>query len=103
MCAADTSISWRPANLLFWAKLPSQQPGATYYPLLCHMVDVAKVALAMWQDVVSLAARRDAAKDMGTGEDVAGLWLVLDVAAVAGLVWDHCLGPALSGAGCCRH
>lgn len=75
MCAADTSISWRPANLLFWAKLPSQQPGAAYYPLPCHMIDVAKAALAIWEDVVSRAARRDAARDLGIGEDVAGRWI----------------------------
>ncbi|MEW6533419.1 MAG: HD domain-containing protein [Thermodesulfobacteriota bacterium] len=31
------------------------------------------------------------------------LYHMLDVAAVAGLVWDHCLDPALSGAGCCWH
>ena len=28
------------------------------------------------------------------------LYHMLDVAAVAGLVWDHCLGSGPSGAGC---
>lgn len=56
--AATTSVpsdSRRQAYLLFCTKLARQQPGAACYPLLCHMVDVAKVALAVWQDVISPA------------------------------------------------
>ncbi len=37
--------------------------------------------------------------DRDTGAWHPLLYHMLDVAAVAGLVWDHCFGLALSGAG----
>jgi CRISPR-associated endonuclease/helicase Cas3 len=51
---------------LFWAKLSKDElKSHTFHPLLCHMVDVAVVARAMWRSVLSEAARRKIADAVG--------------------------------------
>ena len=60
-----------------------------YHPLLCHMIDVAMVALETWRSVLSSKQRREMARSLGFGEDqdAAGRWC----AFLAGL---HDLGKA---------
>jgi len=72
--------------LLFWAK----RKGATevHYPLLYHMLDVAAVAQAMWDMTVHPELRQFFARQLGLGENEAGLHLSF----WAGL---HDLGKAL--------
>ncbi|MBI4320957.1 MAG: CRISPR-associated endonuclease Cas3'' [Chloroflexi bacterium] len=58
--------------LLMWAK--TGRGGSTFHPLLCHAIDVAAVAHAMWQQVLSAAARRRFAQELGIGAEDAGRW-----------------------------
>jgi CRISPR-associated endonuclease/helicase Cas3 len=89
MMPADTP-SFDPRRL--WGKLgPSASaPAPTpYHPLLCHLIDVAAVAEAMWDAVLPLSGRRWLAAALGLDgqEDGARAW----VSAIAGL---HDLGKA---------
>ena len=72
-----------------WAKLGADNESPGYHPLLCHMIDVAMVALESWQSVLSSAQRREITRSLGFGEDqdAAGRWC----AFLAGL---HDLGKA---------
>ncbi len=72
---------------IFWAKLAERGEAAGYHPLICHMLDVAAVTEAMWDEVLSGAARRDLAIALGFADDpvTARVW----VAFLAGL---HDLG-----------
>lgn len=74
-----------------WGKTSRSKDPATghvlVHPLLCHMLDVAAVAMALWEEVVSASARRELAHDWRLGEVAAGRWL----AFWAGL---HDLGKA---------
>ena len=75
-----------------WAKLAKsdvKDDEAGYHPLLCHMIDVATVALEFWRSVLSSKKRRAIADGLGLGEnqDAAGSWCAL----IAGL---HDLGKA---------
>jgi CRISPR-associated endonuclease/helicase Cas3 len=74
---------------LFWGKLGSKREDGSRitHPLLCHMIDVAAVAQAMWQEVLSPAATRRLAGRLGLDPDAAGRW----IAFWAGL---HDLGKA---------
>jgi CRISPR-associated endonuclease/helicase Cas3 len=81
-----------PDNLLttFWAKsTPESSDSWRPHPLLCHMIDVACVAQAMWDDVLSPRARQCITSYLGLSsqEQAAGRW----VAFWAGL---HDLGKA---------
>ena len=75
--------------LACWAKLSTDEKPPTYHPLLCHMIDVAMVALEMWRRTRSPRYRCEMTKALGFGkdEDTAGLWC----AFLAGL---HDLGKA---------
>lgn len=71
----------------YWAKLKSGQPGS-FHPLICHRLDVASVALALWHEVLSPAARMTLTAALGLPDErTAGSWL----AFLAGL---HDLGKA---------
>lgn len=72
---------------LFWAKWARSRSPQTFHPLLCHMLDVAVVARAMWNAVVGPAARRGLSRALGVDEGACGGWL----AFFAGL---HDLGKA---------
>lgn len=74
--------------LTFWAKLGRGpiQPKP-FHPLLCHMVDVARVTLQLWRDVLAPATRRSVVSALGVGEEDAARW----VAFWAGL---HDIGKA---------
>lgn len=71
--------------LLFWAKLGKVSP--CYHPLICHMIDVAAVATALWHDVLPAETRARISLALGIPEVAAGRW----VAVLAGL---HDLGKA---------
>jgi CRISPR-associated endonuclease/helicase Cas3 len=75
---------WR----LLWAKTPkgASQPHP-YHPLICHLIDVALVAEAIWAKVLSPALRQRIAQTLQLDEQTAGRW----VAFLAGL---HDLGKA---------
>ena len=72
-----------------WAKLGDDDGSPGYHPLLCHMIDVAMVALETWRSVLSSRQRKEMARSLGFGEDqdAAGRWC----AFLAGL---HDLGKA---------
>ena len=72
-----------------WAKLSVNDDEPDYHPLLCHMVDVATVALEIWRSVLSSKQRSAFAVGLGFGEnqEVAGSWCTF----VTGL---HDLGKA---------
>ena len=72
-----------------WAKLGVNGDAPDYHPLLCHMVDVAIVALEMWKEALSPRQREGLSKGLGLGDnqDTAGGWC----AFIAGL---HDLGKA---------
>lgn len=42
-------------------------PGGTYHPLICHMIDVAEVALAMWSWLLGEGLRSDLMRYTGLG------------------------------------
>ncbi|WP_081752440.1 CRISPR-associated helicase/endonuclease Cas3 [Kallotenue papyrolyticum] len=75
---ADTCPVW-------WAKW-NQQRG-TYHPLLCHMLDVAVVAQALWNEVAAPALRARWSETLELDDDSCGRW----IAFWAGL---HDLGKA---------
>jgi len=61
--------------------------GTVYHPLICHMADVAAVALALWDECLPAAPKRELSAGLGLPEDEARTW----VAFLAGL---HDLGKA---------
>ncbi len=58
-----------------------------WHPLICHMLDTAAVAAALWRDVLPASVRASLAGVLGLPEDVAGRW----IAFLAGL---HDIGKA---------
>ncbi|MEA2498092.1 MAG: hypothetical protein QOH26_497, partial [Actinomycetota bacterium] len=44
--------------LILWAKRGIAAPDGPFHPLICHMIDVAEVAKALWTDVRSPATKR---------------------------------------------
>src|SRR6266545_631052 len=78
----------------FWAKTTHDKdryPNA-YHPLICHMIDVAVVALVMWEEVLPKAAKRRIARSLGLPTDKDGLEFTGRIVAwIAGL---HDLGKA---------
>ncbi len=60
-----------------WAKWsnPTQQPNS-YHPLLCHLIDVAQCAEAMWRLVLSNAWKHHLADTLGLSEDDTERWVV---------------------------
>lgn len=62
--------------MLFWAKsVRGTQDLATFHPLICHMIDVAMVARAMWDTVLSPLTRSRIAGALEIDEDVARAWV----------------------------
>ncbi len=74
------------ATWALWAKWNGGEPP-TYHPLLCHMLDVAQVARALWREVIPGSGRRWLSDALGVGEESSGRW----VAFWAGL---HDIGKA---------
>jgi len=72
---------------LFWAKLSPRGAPELVHPLICHMIDVASVARAIWGTVLTGAERRGVASSLGCTEPVAAAW----TAFIAGL---HDIGKA---------
>ncbi len=72
------ATSQNPDDILaFWAKLPrDEKPPRAYHPVLCHLIDVASVAEALWQEVLTSAARARIAARLGMSEAAAGCWVV---------------------------
>jgi len=66
---------------------PAAPAGAVYHPLICHMADVAAVAMAMWDVVLPATSRSRIAAGLGLPEEDAREW----VAFIAGC---HDLGKA---------
>ncbi len=68
----DTDIAYMTTSknhqlLRFWAKTshdPEKLPNA-FHPLICHLIDVACVAEAMWNDVLPTVTKRRLAKPFG--------------------------------------
>lgn len=60
-----------------WAKLPrAEKSPDAFHPLLCHMIDVAVVAGAMWRDVLSATTRRSISAALGLSESQAEGWIL---------------------------
>jgi len=78
----------------FWAKTTHDKdkyPNA-YHPLICHMIDVAVVALLIWEEVLPKAAKKRIARSLGLPTDGEGLERAGRIVAwIAGL---HDLGKA---------
>ena len=69
-----------------WAKAERDGSGR-FHPLACHMLDVASVALSLWDAVLQRGLRHDMASRLGLPAEQAGRW----IAFWAGL---HDLGKA---------
>ncbi len=72
---------------VFWAKLSPRGKPDVVHPLICHMIDVAAVAGAIWATVLTEGERRRVASSLGCTEGAAAAWIVF----VAGL---HDVGKA---------
>lgn len=85
MSASDTDSN--NLNLfVFWAKLPRQEyPPTKFHPVLCHMMDVAAVAEALWQEILPDEVCVRFAFNLGLDVEPAQAW----IAFLAGL---HDLG-----------
>ena len=60
----------------FWAKLAGERTPPTYHPLVCHLLDVAAVAEAMWDRVLPEVVRRDIADGLRVTLAGARAWAV---------------------------
>ncbi len=63
-------MSTTPAYWALWAKTDNKT--GRVHPLICHMIDVAQVALAMWQQVLSDGRREQMAGALGLDSESAG-------------------------------
>jgi CRISPR-associated endonuclease/helicase Cas3 len=63
-----------PHLLLLWAKL-GQADFAERHPVICHLLDVASVALRLWGNVLRDALKQRLAASLGLPPDAAGRWL----------------------------
>jgi len=59
-----------PLYQLLWAK--TSKDKTTTHPLICHLIDVAQVTLALWNDVLTGGIRAQFAEALGLDEDAAG-------------------------------
>jgi CRISPR-associated endonuclease/helicase Cas3 len=66
---------------VFWAKLSPRGAPVRVHPLICHMIDVAVVARAIWDTVLTDGERCRIASSLGCTEAVAASW----IAFLAGL------------------
>jgi CRISPR-associated endonuclease/helicase Cas3 len=69
------------------SSLAAKFDGTGFHPLICHMADVAAVALALWDECLPVETKCDLSAGLGLPEDQARQW----VAFLAGL---HDLGKA---------
>jgi CRISPR-associated endonuclease/helicase Cas3 len=60
--------------LLLWAKL-GQADFAERHPVICHLLDVASVALRLWDDALREGLKQRLAASLGLPIDAAGRWL----------------------------
>lgn len=61
---------------LLWAKLPkAEHVSRSFHPLICHMLDVAVVARAMWRDLLPEVARRHVIASLQLPEREAEVWI----------------------------
>lgn len=72
---------------VFWAKLSPRDAPERVHPLMCHMIDVAAVAGAIWRTVLTEGERGRVASSLGCTEAAAAAW----IAFIAGL---HDIGKA---------
>ena len=72
-----------------WAKSRGGEQGSPFHPLLFHLLDVAAVTEAIWDRVLSRAAKRAIAAELGLGIDVAAArrWVIF-------LAGSHDIGKA---------
>jgi CRISPR-associated endonuclease/helicase Cas3 len=70
-----------------WAKTKKRAEGVTVHPLICHLIDVAAMAEALWDGVFTDAQRRFIARGLGLSPGAARAWVTF----LAGL---HDLGKA---------
>ncbi len=61
-------------HCLLWAKL-GQSDFADRHPVICHLLDVAFVALRLWEDVLHDALKKRLATSLDLPPDAAGRWL----------------------------
>jgi len=59
-----------PSCQLLWAKTSKHK--STTHPLICHLIDVAQVAWAMWNHVLTASMRTHIATALGLDEEPAG-------------------------------
>ncbi|HNS52987.1 MAG TPA: CRISPR-associated helicase Cas3' [Anaerolineae bacterium] len=59
-----------PTYQLLWAK--SAKDSTRTHPLICHLIDVAQVALALWEDVLTGSSRLQVAQTLALDEGGAG-------------------------------
>jgi CRISPR-associated endonuclease/helicase Cas3 len=64
------SVAPPPRYQLLWAKA-DRKTGRTH-PLICHMLDVAQVALALWREVLTESARAQFTEVLGLEDEAAG-------------------------------
>lgn len=61
---------------LLWAKRPRNEPQATnYHPLACHLLDVASVACALWDEVLPDPTKDWVAASLGVDTLAARAWV----------------------------
>lgn len=82
-----------PSSLL-WAKhwnakasIEERGPGPTWHPLVCHLVDAAMVARALWRRTAQPSLRERLSRGLNADPEIAGRWIVT-------LVGLHDLGKA---------
>jgi CRISPR-associated endonuclease/helicase Cas3 len=75
--------------LLLWAKTCKDNPES-YHPLLCHLIDVARVVEALWDEALGDSLRRSLADALGMDQESARKWTAFWAGA-------HDLGKASPG------
>lgn len=64
-----------PDPIYLWAKLSKHDTGRGYHPVLCHLIDVAAVAHALWRLVLTPGERDAIAATLGVDTERAGRWI----------------------------
>ncbi|MBL7066003.1 MAG: CRISPR-associated helicase Cas3' [Anaerolineae bacterium] len=85
-----------PTYQLLWAKTSKDKTQT--HPLICHMIDVAQVTLALWNEVLTDSIRRQFADSLGLDVDAAGrlvaFWTGLHDLGKASPCFQGKYGPA---------
>ncbi len=58
-----------------WGRQAEPGPDAPVHPLICHLLDVAAVAYALWEDALPSGMRSSIAADLAVSEADAAAWL----------------------------